>query len=571
MKEEINLNFNSEANKDTKVIKGEEDSSISKHKENLAQRKNRKSFHRKTSSQIFSCDELLNFDNNIASNYNSERPQKNRGLSKDITTEKDTNFDMLNFIDQNINSSFNSIHIIDDENDEVSSSVIIKEEKKDNNKTISSNKSFIPLVNTLKFVKEKEENATESYLLALGLDKNPNKKIDYNVGSVIEEEKSDMLISESDFSSKKKILSKFNNDNTQKLDDVNINLNAILFKNVKSSRENESSRTSHNSKLSLTINEMIKRKAEKEKNHRNQLTNNKKYLLNTFYTLSNTSTISVKNDKALTTVNNKEPQNKKKIRRTLSQNVNMEEDNVDITDKIVKHQSLSKDKKGKSKTNQIKKIPSSKLLPSKMIHNKNPTLDLNNYNTNPIPFKKMNYHIKKKSASHIQEENEEPDQKIKNFANALNLLQTYKRKKNIITNSNTSRSGRESSSMNNHTAATRSNSQSSRSKEKNNVLFKKTKSQCNFNHILPSSSKDKKKTEFKGNRIEILYSLKNQLYYSKVYEKKDVIDKITLASSGFYIIMIEKKISLLDKEKIDYVSYILYNYYTVLLRIIQIL
>lgn len=571
MKEEINLNFNSEANKDTKVIKGEEDSSISKHKENLAQRKNRKSFHRKTSSQIFSCDELLNFDNNIASNYNSERPQKNRGLSKDITTEKDTNFDMLNFIDQNINSSFNSIHIIDDENDEVSSSVIIKEEKKDNNKTISSNKSFIPLVNTLKFVKEKEENATESYLLALGLDKNPNKKIDYNVGSVIEEEKSDMLISESDFSSKKKILSKFNNDNTQKLDDVNINLNAILFKNVKSSRENESSRTSHNSKLSLTINEMIKRKAEKEKNHRNQLTNNKKYLLNTFYTLSNTSTISVKNDKALTTVNNKEPQNKKKIRRTLSQNVNMEEDNVDITDKIVKHQSLSKDKKGKSKTNQIKKIPSSKLLPSKMIHNKNPTLYLNNYNTNPIPFKKMNYHIKKKSASHIQEENEEPDQKIKNFANALNLLQTYKRKKNIITNSNTSRSGRESSSMNNHTAATRSNSQSSRSKEKNNVLFKKTKSQCNFNHILPSSSKDKKKTEFKGNRIEILYSLKNQLYYSKVYEKKDVIDKITLASSGFYIIMIEKKISLLDKEKIDYVSYILYNYYTVLLRIIQIL
>ena len=571
MKEEINLNFNSEANKDTKVIKGEEDSSISKHKENLAQRKNRKSFHRKTSSQIFSCDELLNFDNNIASNYNSERPQKNRGLSKDITTEKDTHFEMLNFIDQNINSSFNSIHIIDDENDEVSSSVIIKEEKKDNNKTISSNKSFIPLVNTLKFVKEKEENATESYLLALGLDKNPNKKIDYNVGSVIEEEKSDMLISESDFSSKKKILSKFNNDNTQKLDDVNINLNAILFKNVKSSRENESSRTSHNSKLSLTINEMIKRKAEKEKNHRNQLTNNKKYLLNTFYTLSNTSTISVKNDKALTTVNNKEPQNKKKIRRTLSQNVNMEEDNVDITDKIVKHQSLSKDKKGKSKTNQIKKIPSSKILPSKMIHNKNPTLDLNNYNTNPIPFKKMNYHIKKKSASHIQEENEEPDQKIKNFANALNLLQTYKRKKNIITNSNTSRSGRESSSMNNHTAATRSNSQSSRSKEKNNVLFKKTKSQCNFNHILPSSSKDKKKTEFKGNRIEILYSLKNQLYYSKVYEKKDVIDKITLASSGFYIIMIEKKISLLDKEKIDYVSYILYNYYTVLLRIIQIL
>ena len=80
MKEKINLNFNSEANKDIKGIKGEENSSISKHKENLAQRKNRKSFHRKTSSQIFSCDELLNFDNNIASNYNLERLQKSRGL-----------------------------------------------------------------------------------------------------------------------------------------------------------------------------------------------------------------------------------------------------------------------------------------------------------------------------------------------------------------------------------------------------------------------------------------------------------------------------------------------------------
>ena len=42
---------------------------------------------------------------------------------------------------------------------------------------------------------------------------------------MIEEEKSDMLISESDLSSKKKILSKFNSNNIQKLDDVNINLN----------------------------------------------------------------------------------------------------------------------------------------------------------------------------------------------------------------------------------------------------------------------------------------------------------------------------------------------------------
>ena len=73
------------------------------------------------------------------------------------------------------------------------------------------NKSFIPLINTLKFKKDKEENATPSYLLALGINDNNNKN-DYYIqkGNIIEEEKSEMLISESDLSNKK-IITKKNN------------------------------------------------------------------------------------------------------------------------------------------------------------------------------------------------------------------------------------------------------------------------------------------------------------------------------------------------------------------------
>ena len=79
-----------------------------------------------------------------------------------------------------------------------------------NNIKNPSNKSFIPLINTLKFQKDKEENATPSYLLALGMNRNNNKNDYIQTGNIIEEEKSEILISESNLSNKK-IITKKNN------------------------------------------------------------------------------------------------------------------------------------------------------------------------------------------------------------------------------------------------------------------------------------------------------------------------------------------------------------------------
>lgn len=514
-------------------------------------RKKRKSFHRKTNSQIFSCEDLLNLDN-LNMPHSSLKKEEIPLLSLKINTETD-NLQFEKFIEQHINDSFDSIRIVEDANNEISSSVIIKEEtsKHDiNEPPFIPNKSFIPLINNLKFAKEKEENATESYLLALGLDKN-STKIDYNAGSIIEEEKSDMLISESDFSSKKKILSKFNNQ--KKLDDINLNLNSFIFKNVQKSLKQETDNNHHINKLTLTINEMIKRKAEKEKNHRNQLTFNKKYLLNTFYTLTNTSSISNQTNK----INKKEKVNTptndaqtKKVRRTLSQNIEYNKENID--DKLEK----IKDKKSKINFHLIRKIPSNKTIPSKGPHSKNPTLDLN-YNTKTIPHQNIHYHIKKKSISNTKDLNEKKlEQKKQNFSNALTLIQTYRNKKNNLLNNFTSRSRRDNTSVNTHTN-TRSNSQSSRSRDKKNTYFKKTKSQINLNHILPSSDREKTSISlFKGNKNEIINTLKNQILYAKLYEKKDVIDKITVATNGFYLVMCERKQSLLYSDSVDYVRFV---------------
>ena len=92
-------------------------------------------------------------------------------------------------------------------------------------------------------------------------------------------------------------------------------------------------------------------------------------------------------------------------------------------------------------------------------------------------------------------------------------------------------------------------------KVSNGAVTKKWWKEAVFYQIYPRSFCDTN-----GDGIGDLRGIIEKLDYLNK-KSKDVIDKITLASSGFYIIMIEKKISLLDKEKVDYVSYTLYNCY----------
>ena len=165
-----------------------------------------------------------------------------------------------------------------------------------NNVKNPPNKSFIPLINTLRFKKDKEENATPSYLLALGINDNNNKN-DYYIqtGNIIEEEKSEILISETDLSNKK-IITKKNNFLTIK---EQLNLN---YKKELNSRCNEEKKIDEENKkkIFITVNKIKKKNNEKELKKREIISNNKKNLLSIFYKLTknnkeNDKTIEKKN------------------------------------------------------------------------------------------------------------------------------------------------------------------------------------------------------------------------------------------------------------------------------------
>ena len=151
-----------------------------------------------------------------------------------------------------------------------------------NNVKNPPNKSFIPLINTLRFKKDKEENATPSYLLALGINDNNNKN-DYYIqtGNIIEEEKSEILISETDLSNKK-IITKKNNFLTIK---EQLNLN---YKKELNSRCNEEKKIDEENKkkIFITVNKIKKKNNEKELKKREIISNNKKNLLSIFYKLT---------------------------------------------------------------------------------------------------------------------------------------------------------------------------------------------------------------------------------------------------------------------------------------------
>ena len=150
-----------------------------------------------------------------------------------------------------------------------------------NNIKNPSNKSFIPLINTLKFQKDKEENATPSYLLALGMNSNNNKNDYIQTGNIIEEEKSEILISESNLSNKK-IITKKNNFLTIK---EQLNLN---YKKELNSRFNEEKKFNEENKkkIFITVNKIKQKKNEKELKKREIISNNKKNLLSIFFTLT---------------------------------------------------------------------------------------------------------------------------------------------------------------------------------------------------------------------------------------------------------------------------------------------
>ena len=136
-------------------------------------------------------------------NYLKNLLEKTKLEIDQIYSEKNNKKECVNNIinkENNLDELFDvSFHSYESSNEEENIK-LNKEEKLKQNK-IKTN--FVSFKNNLKNIKDKEERVTKSYLLALGMTKNQNRNEQYiPTVSVIEEEKSDVIDSKSEFSRK---------------------------------------------------------------------------------------------------------------------------------------------------------------------------------------------------------------------------------------------------------------------------------------------------------------------------------------------------------------------------------
>ena len=178
-----------------------------------------------------------------------------------------------------------------------------------NNEKYNKDKSFIPIKNGLKYMKDKDERVTESYLLALNggesnikLNKNPY----LSTASIIEEEKSEFIESTSKKKSiiagnrflkdinfnKKKIESEFNlvkneEDNIlEKTEDDENKENIDLNSNKNSKDKNEINKKNSKNEIDISLNKIKLQKNKKIEKKKKYIRKNKENLLNSFFNLS---------------------------------------------------------------------------------------------------------------------------------------------------------------------------------------------------------------------------------------------------------------------------------------------
>ncbi len=392
----------------------------------------RGSFHRKTASFLSLGDFLI------------DEPEKEKPKKKlNETSNKENKSSIINYYTNDYNYN-NNISFPSFDNENNNGSIIIKTYENDNENNMNENniykqlennniknpplKSFIPIVNTLKFVKEKEENATPSYLLALGIENNNNQifKNGYiQKAQIIEEEKSEILITESEFSNKKNLnKNKIDFFNVKKQLNINFEKNLIknnnnVIRNNKNKNFSKEEKTvnEENKEMIITLNRIMKKTNEKELKRRQVISKHKKDLLSIFFTLTkynnnknnsnsnnnysnnNTNNNSNHNNSNTLNYNNNSHQHRKeyskedkqvfniekpKFRRTLSQGcsyVNSIRIKTKSKEKINSERiDLSKNKKNK--------IPNKMNLSKK--NNYVPLLNLQNNNMTYIPHSKKN-------------------------------------------------------------------------------------------------------------------------------------------------------------------------------------
>ena len=463
-------------------------------------------------------------------------------------------------------------------------------------KSENSSKSFITFKNSLKYLKDIDERATPSYQLALQADKKGGKNNYLASSNIIEEEKSSMIESKSEFSNKKDLFKlekektekeKIQNEHADYFTDLNIN------NNWKLENKNE---------MALALNEIIIKNNKKEEERKNYLSKNKKVLLNTFFTMSNilkTKEIKCNKEKYINSENNKNDMNKNNIesfsilknkinsngeyfikKKFFKKSSNYYNQNYTFSEREIR---LNNTTNNSNKENYIEtdfrknmnKIPhlynmrkNQKIIndsPSDLLINI-PYKSLKTSNSNNLSSrnnsqisKKLNKLLDKKdSRSNIHS-----IKRRENLNNALlfirekksNKLNDLEKKKyynsntyNISGNKKLTNITYTNSLTNSNMNTNNSNTQShSKSKEKPQHLLRNANSSSFVNKIEQIPQVSEIYTNIENNKEQTIMCLKYKLMFNKLYEKIDVLEKVnitSISSKNFYVILCDNKLNL---------------------------
>ena len=563
--------------------------------------------HRKRTSSYFLGSYLpdLNFiENNFQmtnenENINDKEEENNiinNGLIYNLANIDNLNELSLSFPSYEENN--NNSGAIKNENNEKTKNINVN----NNNildiakKSENSSKSFITFKNSLKYLKDIDERATPSYQLALQADKKGGKNNYLASSNIIEEEKSSMIESKSEFSNKKDLFKlekektekeKIQNEHADYFSDLNIN------NNWKLENKNE---------MALALNEIIIKNNKKEEERKNYLSKNKKVLLNTFFTMSNilkTKEIKCNKEKYINSENNKNDMNKNNIesfsilknkinsngeyfikKKFFKKSSNYYNQNYTFSEREIR---LNNTTNNSNKENYIEtdfrknmnKIPhlynmrkNQKIVndsPSDLLINI-PYKSLKTSNSNNLSSrnnsqisKKLNKLLDKKdSRSNIHS-----IKRRENLNNALlfirekksNKLNDLEKKKyynsntyNISGNKKLTNITYTNSLTNSNMNTNNSNTQShSKSKEKPQHLLRNANSSSFVNKIEQIPQVSEIYTNIESNKEQTIMCLKYKLMFNKLYEKIDVLEKVnitSISSKNFYVILCDNKLNL---------------------------
>ena len=560
-------------------------------------------FENNNNNNEFDINQNIIINNKNENIYNNEKEEieqngiNNRLINNLIDAE---NLNDLNLSFPSYEGSNNNSMII--KKDEPSESN--KKEKNNNNIILemakyseNSNKGFITLKNSLKYIKDKDERTTPSYQLALQADKKGEKGTYITTSNIIEEEKSSMMESKSELSTKKEFLL-----NDKKLDERD-NLDKKAFEEfinnmkINNIRNDYYKKYENKNEMNLALNEIIIKNNKKEEDRKKILSQNKRNLLNNFFTMSNTLKLNEvkeykieeekykgeeKND------NLKKVSNYMLIKDKINNNVEFFSSKKRFVEKFIKKNINNKNLQNNNS------IKNNELI-NNLINENNTETENTKKNINKIPhyynMKKkfnqkteniitsdetMNYKGLKTSNSNNSQISKKLNKIInKNESGIRSSLQTIKRRENLNNalsfirekkrnkinsdvekikyyNNNTYNNslGKKltnvtytNSLTNSNLNTNNSNTQShSKSKEKSQHFLKKNNSGT-FNNkgenIIQISDMN-----IEDNKIQTMICLKYKLLFNKVYEKIDVLEKANISSlpqKNFFVILCENK------------------------------